>query len=110
MVKKLKKFLMKKNCKKQITKNNQRNPQIIHLIVRLTKKRLRIKFRLTKMCYYFPKPFIDYWGNINAKVDLSNYATKTDIQNIWHANPSSIVPKTNLLLSIPNMLQKKNGN
>ena len=48
------------------------------------------------MCYYFPKPFIDYWGNINAKVDLSNYATKTDIQNIWHANPSNIVPKTNL--------------
>ena len=34
------------------------------------------------MSQYFPKPFRSFGGNINVKVDLSNYATKADIKNI----------------------------
>ena len=34
--------------------------------------------------------------NINVKVDLSNYATKSDIKNIWHVDTSSSALKTNL--------------
>ena len=30
------------------------------------------------MSQYFPEPFRSFTGNINIKVDLSNYATKTD--------------------------------
>ena len=33
-----------------------------------------------KMNQYFPKPFRSFGGNINVKVDLSNYATKTDLK------------------------------
>ena len=33
------------------------------------------------MSQYFPKPFRSFGGNINVKVDLSNYATKTAIDN-----------------------------
>ena len=32
-----------------------------------------------KISQYFPKPIRSFGGNINAKVDLSNYATKTDL-------------------------------
>ena len=36
-----------------------------------------------KMSQCFPKPFGSFGGNINGKVDLSNYATKTDLKK-WH--------------------------
>ena len=35
------------------------------------------------MSQYFPKPY-EPFGDINVKVDLSNYATKTDIKNMPH--------------------------
>ena len=34
------------------------------------------------MNQYSLKPFRSVGGNINVKVDLSNYATKTDLKNI----------------------------
>ena len=34
------------------------------------------------MSQYFPKPFRNFRENINVKVDLSNYATKTDLKNM----------------------------
>ena len=34
------------------------------------------------MSQNFPKPYESFEGNINVKVDLSNYATKSDIKNI----------------------------
>ena len=34
------------------------------------------------MSQYFPKLFGRFGGNINVKVDLSNYATKTDLKNV----------------------------
>ena len=48
------------------------------------------------MSQYFPKPFRNFGGNINVKVDLSNYATKIDLKNITHIDTSSFALKTNL--------------
>ena len=48
------------------------------------------------MSQYFPKPYEPFGGDINVKVDLSNYATKTDIKNISHVGTSSFTLKTNL--------------
>ena len=48
------------------------------------------------MSQYFPKPFRSFGGNINVKVDLSNYATKTDLKNVTHIDTSSFTLKTNL--------------
>ena len=33
------------------------------------------------MNQYFPKPYEPFGGHVNVKVDLSNYATKTDLKN-----------------------------
>ena len=48
------------------------------------------------MSQYFPKPFRSFGGNINIKVDLSNYATKTDLKNVTHVDTSSFALKANL--------------
>ena len=49
------------------------------------------------MSQYFSKPFNSHFGNsIKVKIDLSNYATKTDIKNISHVDTSSFALKTNL--------------
>ena len=48
------------------------------------------------MSQYFPKTYEPFGGDINVKVDLSNYATKTDIKNISHVDTSSFTLKTNL--------------
>ena len=48
------------------------------------------------MSQYFPKPYEAFSGDINVKVDLSNYATKADIKNISHVDTSSFELKTNL--------------
>ena len=44
----------------------------------------------------FPKPYKPFGGDVNVKVDLSNYATKANIKNISHADTSSFALKTNL--------------
>ena len=46
----------------------------IHLITGLIKK------TLYKMSQYSPKPYDPFGGDINVKVDLSNYVTKTDFK------------------------------
>ena len=49
------------------------------------------------MSRYFPKPFHSRFGDsIKVKVDLNNYATKTDITNISNIDTSSSALKTNL--------------
>ena len=48
------------------------------------------------MNQYFLKPYELFGGDINVKVDLSNYATKKDIKNISHVDNSSFVLKSNL--------------
>ena len=63
---------------------------IIRSIVGLIKK------TLYKMSQYFPKPYEPFGGDINVKVDLSNYATKADVKNITHIDTSSFALKVNL--------------
>ena len=48
------------------------------------------------MNQYFPTLFKSFGGNINVKVDLSNYATKIDLKNVSHVGTSSFALKTNL--------------
>ena len=48
------------------------------------------------MSQYFLKPYEPFRGDINVKVNLSNYATKTDLKNILHADTSTFALKSNL--------------
>ena len=48
------------------------------------------------MSQYFPKPYEPFGGDMNVKVDLSNYATKTDLKNVTHVDVSSFALKSNL--------------
>ena len=48
------------------------------------------------MSQYFLKPIRNFRGNINIKVDLSNYAIKSDIKNISQGDTSRFVLETNL--------------
>ena len=49
-----------------------------------------MQFHCIKMSQYFPKPF---GGDINVKVDLSNYATKTDLKNVTGIDTSKLAGK-----------------
>ena len=49
------------------------------------------------MSQYVSKPFRRFGGNINVKVDLFNYATKTDLKNVAHIDvvvKNDVVKKT----------------
>ena len=48
------------------------------------------------MSKYFQKPYEPFGGDINVKVNLSNYATKKGIKNIAHVDTSSFALKSNL--------------
>ena len=48
------------------------------------------------MSKYYREPYEPFGGDINVTVDLSNYATKSDIKNISLVNTSSFALKTNL--------------
>ena len=48
------------------------------------------------MSQYFPKPYETFGRDINVKVDLSNYETKTDLKNLSHVDVSSFALKPNL--------------
>ena len=43
------------------------------------------------MSQYFSKPCEKFEGDLNVKVDVSNYATKTDIKNVSHVETSSFI-------------------
>ena len=45
---------------------------------------------------YFPKQFRSFGGNINFKVDLSNYARETAFKNVTYKDTANFVLKTNL--------------
>ena len=47
------------------------------------------------MSQYYP-PYRSSRNNIKVKLDLVNYATKTDLKNITHVDVSSFASKTNL--------------
>ena len=48
------------------------------------------------MSQNFPKPYEPFGRDINVKVDLSNYATKSDLKNVSHVDVSSFALKSNL--------------
>ena len=48
------------------------------------------------MSQNFPKPYKSFGGDINVKVDLSNYSTKTHIKSISHVDASGYTLKSNL--------------
>ena len=48
------------------------------------------------MSQNFPKHYKPFGGDINVKLGLLNYATKTDIKNISHVDTSGFALKTNL--------------
>ena len=48
-----------------------------------------------KMSTYYP-PYKNSSNNIKVELDLTNYATKTDLKNITHVDVSSFASKTNL--------------
>ena len=60
---------------------------IINLIAGLMKKTLH------KVSQYFPKPYQPFGGDTNVKVDLFNYATKTDLKK---ATKIDLALKSNL--------------
>ena len=43
-----------------------------------------------------PKPYEPFAGDINVKVDLSNYATKPDFKNVTGVDTSNLALKSNL--------------
>ena len=47
-----------------------------------------------KMSYY--RPYKISSNNVKVELDLTNYATKTDLKNITHVDVSSFASKTNL--------------
>ena len=55
-----------------------------------------MKFPRIKMSQSFPKPFKSFGGKINVKVNLSNYATKTDLKHVTHVDTSNFALKANL--------------
>ena len=48
------------------------------------------------MSQYFPKPYEHFGGDSNVKVDLSNYARKTDLENVSHVDAGSFALKSDL--------------
>ena len=48
------------------------------------------------MSNYFRRLYKRFDGDISVKVDLSNYATKTDLKNVSHVDVSSFALKSNL--------------
>ena len=56
----------------------------------------------------FAKPYKTFGRDINVKVDLSNYATKTDLKNVSHVDVSSFELKSNLV-SLKTKIDKINA-
>ena len=63
---------------------------IIHLIAEL------IKNMLYKNESIFPKPYETFGGDINVKVNLSNYARKANLENSTGVDTSKLAAKSDL--------------
>ena len=56
----------------------------------------KVKFaECIKMTTYYPQ-YKSSKNNVKVELDLTNYATKTDLKNIIHVDVSSFASKTNL--------------
>ena len=61
------------------------------------------------MSQCFPELYEPLVGDINIKVELSNYATKADVKNISHIDTSSFALNSNLA-SLKNEIDKLDSN
>ena len=50
------------------------------------------------MRQYFLQLFKSFGGNINVKVDLSSYATKTDLKHVTLVDTSTFAPQKDLAI------------
>ena len=48
------------------------------------------------MSQYFPKPYRSFGGNVKVELDLSSYATKSDLQNATGIDTSNFALKSHL--------------
>ena len=48
------------------------------------------------MSQYFPKRYEPFGGGTSVKINLSSYATKTDLKDVTHVDVSSFALKSNL--------------
>ena len=83
-------WIEKELREKEISYMLNRTGMILHLIAGLIKK------TFYKMGQYFPKPYEPFGGDINVKVDLSNYATKADLKGATGIDTSNLTLKSNL--------------
>ena len=51
---------------------------------------------LYKMSLHFPEPYEPFHGNISVKLDLSNYATKADLNEATGVDTSNLAAKSDL--------------
>ena len=93
---------------KELQKTNQKEFRIEKIVKRIENK-LYVKWKKYndslsswidqkgsyKMSQYFP-PYRRFGRNIKVELDLSNYATKTDLKNVTHVDVSSFASKANL--------------
>ena len=56
-----------------------------------------MQFHCVKISEYFPKLYGPFGGDINAKVDLSNYATKSNLKNATGIDTSKLAAKSDLV-------------
>ena len=95
---------MKKNCKKK--KTNQKK-LIIEKLIKKKGNKLYVnqkgydnsfKSQIDKkdLSQYFPKAYELFGGDINVKVDLSNYATKAELKSATGVDTSKSVAKSGL--------------
>ena len=52
---------------------------------------------LSKMSQYFPEPYEPIGGDVNIKVDLLNYAPKTDLKGGTEIDTSNLASKSDLV-------------
>ena len=65
-----------------------------------------MQFHCTKMSQYFSKTYEPFGGDINVKVDLSNYVTKANVRNISHVDISSFALKSTILARLKTEIDK----
>ena len=56
-----------------------------------------MQFHCLKLSQYFRKSYEPFRENINVKADLSNYATKSDLENARRIDTSKLAAKSELV-------------
>ena len=56
-----------------------------------------MQFHCIKMIQYFLKPYEPFSGDINVKVDLTNYAAKSDLKNATGVDISKVAAEPDLV-------------